>query len=263
MSLHLVRRGSGDPLLLIHGLGSQWRIWEPVLDLLAAAYDVVAVDLPGFGRSAPLPADVIPTPAALASAVTDHLDALGIKRPHVVGNSLGGWVALEVARAGQARSVTALSPAGLWRNHNPLTSQVTVSVARLSSKLASPLAPVFVRSRLVRTVGMSFTFARPWQVPAQAALDDARAFASAPDFWRVFNQTRGRRFLGGQGIDVPVTIAFGTRDRLLVPSQNAARDQLPEHFREVPLEGLGHAPMWDDPVTVVRVIRETIALARD
>ncbi len=261
MSLHCVRRGSGDALVLIHGLGSQWRIWEPVLDLLAAAYDVVAVDLPGFGQSPPLPADITPTPAALASAVTDHLEAIGVKRPHVVGNSLGGWVALEVAKAGQARSVTAFSPAGLWRDRNPLTSQLTVSAARLSSKLAVPLAPVFTRSRLVRTLGMSFTFARPWQVPARAALDDARAFAAAPDFWRVFNYTRGHRFVGGQGIDVPVTIAFGTRDRLLVPAQNAARDQLPPHIHEVSLDGLGHAPTWDDPIAVVRVIRETTALA--
>ncbi len=261
MSLHLVRRGDGDPLLLLHGLGSQWRIWEPVITLLASSYDVMAVDLPGFGRSAPLPADTVPTPAALAGAVVDHLGALGVKRPHVAGNSLGGWVALEMAKAGHARSVTALSPAGLWRDRNPMGAQVTLTIARLTSKAVLPLAPMFTRSRLLRTAGMSFTFARPWQVPAEAATDDARAFATAPDFWRVFNEARNRRFLDGHDIDVPVSIAFGTRDRLLLPSQNAARDQLPPHVREVRLEGLGHAPMWDDPAAVAQLIRETAASA--
>ncbi len=262
MSIHVVRRGEGEPLLLLHGLGSHWQVWAPVLDLLEPSYDVIAVDLPGFGRSAALPADMDPTPAALAAAVVDHLADLGVKRPHVAGNSLGGWVALEMAKAGQARSVTALSPAGLWRDRNPMPAQVTLTLARLSSQAVLPLAPVFSRSRLLRTVGMSFTFARPWQVPAAAATDDARAFATAPDFWRVFGQVRNRRFLGGHDIDVPTTIAFGTRDRLLVPGQNAARDQLPPHFREVRLDGLGHAPMWDDPVAVARVIAETASSAR-
>ena len=101
MAIAYARSGSGDPLVLIHGLGGSRRIWEPVVDRLAAERDVIAVDLPGFGESAELaPDDGPPTPASLAATVADLCAELGIERPHVAGNSLGGWVALELAKAG-------------------------------------------------------------------------------------------------------------------------------------------------------------------
>src|SRR5215213_2318896 len=110
MSLAHVRRGSGPPLVLIHGIGSQWQMWQPVLDRLARERDVIAVDLPGFGDSPPLPGT--PSVEALAGAVAELLGELGIERPHAAGNSLGGGVALELGRRGDARSVCVLSPAG-------------------------------------------------------------------------------------------------------------------------------------------------------
>lgn len=181
----------------------------------------------------------------------------GIERPHVVGNSLGGWVALELAKLGGARSVTALSPAGLWRDHNPVSSQASLVVARSLAVATRPVASTLGRSRILRTAGLALTFARPWRVPAEVAADQAVVFSSAPSYWPVFWATRTRRFVGGRDIAVPITIAFGTRDRLLTPSANAARDQLPPHVVEVRLVGCGHAPTWDDPDAVVRVIRET------
>src|SRR3954452_3173717 len=102
MSLAYVRRGGGPPLVLIHGVGSQWQMWEPVLDRLARERDTIALDLPGFGDSAPLPA--APSLEALARAVSEFLAGLGIEPPHAAGNSLGGGVALEMGRHGHARS---------------------------------------------------------------------------------------------------------------------------------------------------------------
>ncbi|MCW2967797.1 MAG: alpha/beta fold hydrolase, partial [Solirubrobacteraceae bacterium] len=89
------RSGEGSPLLLLHPLGADRRVWDPVLGELAARCDVVVPDLPGFGASPPL--DAVATPAALAGALAAFLGELGVSRPHVVGNSLGGWVALELA----------------------------------------------------------------------------------------------------------------------------------------------------------------------
>ena len=117
--IHLVRRGAGPPLVLLHGIGGEACVWDPVIDALAAHHDVLALDLPGFGRSAPLPDGVAPTPEALAAAVARRLQAEGLSDAHVAGNSLGGWIALELAKAGHARSVTGLCPAGLWGR--PLT----------------------------------------------------------------------------------------------------------------------------------------------
>src|ERR671925_414817 len=100
MSLAHERRGEGEPLVLVHGIGSQWQGWTPVLDALAREREVIALDLPGFGASPGL--DRRPTPEALAAAVGAFLDELDLADAHVVGNSLGGGIALELGRAGRA-----------------------------------------------------------------------------------------------------------------------------------------------------------------
>ena len=108
----LYRGGAGEPLLLLHGVTSSWRAWKPVLPMLEQHHDVWAVTMPGHLGGPPLPdggfsIDVV------VDALIEQLDELGIDEdPHVVGNSLGGWAALELARRGRARSVVALSPAG-------------------------------------------------------------------------------------------------------------------------------------------------------
>src|SRR6478752_6904573 len=95
-----------------------------MLDELAADHDVIAVDLPGFGRSAALPPAVTPTPMALAGALAAFLDEQGVQVAHLVGNSLGAWIALELAKLRRARSVVGLCPAGLWSR--PLLPDGTV-----------------------------------------------------------------------------------------------------------------------------------------
>src|SRR4051794_37523494 len=112
MRLSHHRAGSGEPLVLIHGVGSQWQVWQPVIPALERERDVIALDLPGFGDSPSLPIGVVPNAAALADAVAGFLDSLGIERPVIGGNSLGGWIALELAARGRARAVVGVSPAG-------------------------------------------------------------------------------------------------------------------------------------------------------
>ncbi|MBA2540553.1 MAG: alpha/beta fold hydrolase, partial [Deltaproteobacteria bacterium] len=108
------RRGAGEPLVLIHGLGSARTVWSLVTPELAKKFDVLAVDLPGHGQT-PWTAGTAMDPRALADSVRATLDALNVKRAHLVGNSLGGWVSLELAAAYPDRvaSVTALAPAGM------------------------------------------------------------------------------------------------------------------------------------------------------
>ncbi|MEV8515601.1 alpha/beta fold hydrolase [Dactylosporangium sp. NPDC051484] len=134
MTLHFARSGSGEPLVLIHGIGHHWRAWEPVIGPLSRHHDVIALDLPGFGRSPASEANRgMPTAVA---ALGEFFAGLGLDRPHVAGNSLGGAIALELAAAGLARSVTALAPAGfgtaaqvrraLVRNALPAARHVTL-----------------------------------------------------------------------------------------------------------------------------------------
>ena len=129
--LNHIRQGTGEPLVLIHGIGSQWQVWGPVLERVGEQRDVVALDLPGFGASPPLAGEV--TLATLADAVAGLVDELGLERPHVAGNSLGGALALELARTGRARSATGLSPLGFARGREITFARALARRARAGS----------------------------------------------------------------------------------------------------------------------------------
>src|SRR5438034_3071201 len=108
------RGGAGPPLLLIHGFSATWHAWAPIAAALSSDFDVLAPTLPGHSGGAPL--DPPKTIAGLSDRVEALLDEVGWPEPHVAGFSLGGWLALELAKRGRARSVTAIAPAGalLW-----------------------------------------------------------------------------------------------------------------------------------------------------
>ena len=238
------RRGSGPPLLLLHPLGADRHVWAPVVDRLARERDVVCVDLPGFGGSAPLEGDS--SPAALAGAVAEFADALGLgSGVHVAGNSLGGWVALELALAGNARSVTAIAPAGLWPQ--PLTPRR--GTARAVARALMPLMPTLVRSAAGRRVALAATVGDAGRVPAADALRLVRSYAMAPGFGEVNAAMRAGRFQGLERIRVPVTLGWCELDRLV-----AKPAHLPSTVRSVDLAGCGHVPMWDAPDKVTNLL---------
>jgi pimeloyl-ACP methyl ester carboxylesterase len=239
------RAGSGPALVLIHSLGADRCVWHPVLDRLARQRDVIALDLPGFGESAPLPSGTEPTPAALAAAIHRACEQLGVDRPHVAGNSLGGWVALELAAAGHAASVTAIAPAGLWsRALGPKPS-----IARGIARAAAPVLARALSTERGRRLALGATMAHPERVPPQDALRLVRAYAAAPGYDTVNAAMRAGRFQGLDRIDVPLTFGWPDRDRLI-----ARPHALPTAARNVVLEGCGHVPMWDDPDQVADLL---------
>jgi pimeloyl-ACP methyl ester carboxylesterase len=227
------RAGTGPVLVLLHPLGADRHVWAPVMERLTAQRDVIAVDLPGFGDSPPLNGGRPPTPAALAAAVAE---ALPDGPHHVAGNSLGGWVALELAAAGHARSVTAIAPAGLWPE--PLAPKR--ATARALARAIRPAVPTLVRSAGGRRLALAGTVAHPERVPPEAAERLVRAYADAPDFDAVNRAMRAGRFTRLEHLRVPVTLAWPEHDRLV-----ARPAHLPPSVRSVPLPGAGHVPMWD------------------
>jgi pimeloyl-ACP methyl ester carboxylesterase len=245
VSVSFDRDGSGPPLLLVHGLGGERGIWEPLLDELTPVHDTIRVDLPGFGASPVLADGVKATPWALAAAIGEQLDALGLDRVHVAGNSLGGWVALELAKAGRALSVTGIATAGLW--NGPLVPKPYLM--RNVSRSLLPTLPTLLRGAGARRVALAGSVAYPERVPYEAALRIARAYATAPGFVNASDNMRANHFTGGERIDVPVTMAWCDRDRLI-----ARPRQLPFPAREVVLQGCGHVPMYDDPAAVAAVV---------
>jgi len=246
MELSHERRGAGEPLVLLHPLGGEWQVWEPILDALAAHHDVIALDLPGFGSSPPLPASTLPTPAALAGAVEAFLRGLGIESAHVAGNSLGGWIALELGARGAARSVSALSPAGLW----PEPLAPNGALAHRLARTTLPLLLLLASSAAGRRRVLGSTVGHPERVPAPAARRLVSAYARAPGFEAVNAAMRQGRFLDATSLRIPVTVAWGELDRLV------ARHRLEGASRTVILRDCGHIPVWDDPEAVVRVLLE-------
>jgi pimeloyl-ACP methyl ester carboxylesterase len=246
MELGFERRGSGEPLVLVHPLGADRHVWSPVLDRLAAERDVVAPDMPGFGSSAPLANGAVPHPAALAGALAGLVRRLGIERPHVAGNSLGGWVALELALSGAARSVTAIAPAGLWSR--PL--RPSSAPAHRLARAAAPLVPALLATRAGRRLALAATVAHPDRVPRTDAVRLVRAYgAGSPGFPAVNDAMRASRFEGLERLSVPVTLAWTDHDRVVSRPR-----RLPPNVRTVTLEGCGHIPMWDDPEQVAAVL---------
>jgi len=258
--LAYTRSGTGEPLVLLHALGLSRRVWDPVLPALARHFDVIAVDLPGFGESAPL-TQVEPTPAALAAAVAGLLDELGVTSPHLAGNSLGGWVVLELAGIRPAASLTLLSPAGLWRGNTPLYCRVSLRATRWLARHAAGLLGVLVRYRLGRVLVLRQTHGRPAHLTPEYARAAIRWLGTSPGFDAAAAAAARRRFVATAPIDAPVTVAFGSRDLLLLPHQSRHLDQLPPGTRVEPLPGCGHVPIADDPGAVTALIERSAARA--
>ncbi|MEA2383518.1 MAG: hypothetical protein QOH72_3489 [Solirubrobacteraceae bacterium] len=256
------RAGAGVPLLLLHGLGLTWRCWKPVLPALEAAHDVVALDLPGFG-DAPALAGQPPTVGALADAVEAELDRLGLDLPCVAGNSLGGWIALELARRGRVRSVVALAPSGLELPPERAYVVALNEGMRLRAKAAAPVAGLATSNPLTRAAILGPMRSRPWRVPAADAAAEVRGFGRAPGFQSTLRWTVGAQpALGLDAIDVPARVCFGLRDVMLgaytAPRFAAAIPNAELH----PLPGCGHVPMADDPARVAAAIADVTPAAR-
>lgn len=251
------RYGSGEPLVLIHGLTHRRQAWYPVLDQLAEHREVVLVDLPGHGHSPDLVTDGRPVPDVLRDLFKQFLDSEGLtgaNLPHVAGNSLGARIALEAAVNGHARSVTAFSPAGFWRTDASFmhTRRIFISAASVVERLGAHADRLAV-SRAGRRVVYTALMSHPSRVPADAALGDVRGFRRALPALRVLLDA-ATPFTGEIAADVPVTIAWAARDLVLPPWQaEVARAVLP-HARHVTMRGVGHVPMWDDPKHVARIL---------
>ena len=251
--LNHLRRGAGEPLVLIHGIGSRWQVWLPVLDALAAQRDVIAIDLPGFGFS-PAPVGVPAGAKSLSRLVAAFLDELGLARPHVAGNSLGGWVALELARTGRAASATGLSPAGFHSHAEGVFLNLSLRFVRAAARFARPDAARLCQSATVRRLAFAQLAAHPERIPPFEAAETLLGLADATWFDETRRALVAERFHSGQSLGVPVTIAWGEHDRLLLPRQAArAAREIPD-ARMVTLMGCGHVPTYDDPPQVAQVL---------
>jgi pimeloyl-ACP methyl ester carboxylesterase len=254
MGLAYERRGSGPPLVLLHGVGHRRQAWTAIVDMLTPHHEVVLVDLPGHGESPPLDLRRHTVIEALETEIGGLLEDLGVERPHVAGNSLGGRLALEMGVRGRAASVTALSPAGFWRRDRDIRyAKAIFKAMRAGGRGLRPFASTLSRSVPGRALMYATIVSRPSRLPPEQARDDMTAFLAAGEALNAI-LAMPIPFTGTMPDAVPVTIAWGTRDRLLPPGQARVAERRLPSARHVPLPGCGHVPMTDDPELVAAVV---------
>lgn len=256
---HIVhdRAGSGEPVVLIHGIGHRRQAWKPVFDRLAERYDVIALDLSGFGESDPYPQGQRYDMDNACLNLAGHFADWGVERPHVVGNSLGGAISLELAARDLVSSATVLSPAGFFGPVDRIYALGLLVGLRAAASVPDRLLRRIVRSERARKVIGFLLYARPELHDAEATYADSLGLRNASAFFPTVRAGVGYE-LSMPTTSVPVTVAWGTLDRILPYRQAAkARQTLPD-AHHVPLPGCGHVPMSDNPELIVQLIDETI-----
>ena len=250
------RGGSGSPLVLIHGFTDTWRSWELVLPALERRHDVLAPTLPGHAGGPPL-ADEISS-SAMADAVERAMDQAGFEAAHIAGSSLGGYVTLQLAARGRARSVVALAPAGGWADGKAAYLEMLDMQSNLLelSKAAAPHADALLstldgRRRATELIATNFE-----HIPVELLTHQLMGVASCHEGQRMIDHARGEDWeLDAGAIACPVRIVWGTDDKLL-PWPSAAeryRSELPR-ADWVELDGIGHCPQLDVPVETAQLI---------
>ncbi|WP_030147440.1 MULTISPECIES: alpha/beta fold hydrolase [unclassified Streptomyces] len=254
VTLSYTRKGTGEPLVLLHGIGHHRQVWDPVLPALAAERDVIAVDLPGCGESPALPDGMAHDLATMNTVLAALFAALDVERPHVAGNSLGGLLALDLARARLVRSVTALSPAGFWNEaERRYAFAVLMTMRQIAQRMPQPVVERLARPAIGRTLLTSTIYARPGRRSPEAVVAETLALANAQGFSETLRSGRTVQF-SDDIVGTPVTVAWGNRDRLLIPRQGVRAKGVIPGARLVRLPGCGHVPMNDDPALVARVV---------
>ncbi|MEA2211693.1 MAG: hypothetical protein QOF83_1641 [Solirubrobacteraceae bacterium] len=251
------RGGSGPPLVCLHGLVDTWRTWELVLPELERRHEVLAPTLPGHAGGPPLTDPV--TVATLADGVERAMDAAGFTTAHIAGNSLGGFVALQLAARGRARSVVALAPGGGWRMNDSSQQDTHDYFLRLQQavKMAAVQAEAIVASPEGRRTATEYVAVNFEHIPPELIAHQIRGVAACDGLPALLGYAAEHGWtLDPEAIVCPVRIVWGTEDRILRWPSAAARyqDEWTPTADWVQLDGVGHCPQLDVPLETAQLI---------
>ncbi|MBO9533899.1 MAG: alpha/beta hydrolase [Solirubrobacteraceae bacterium] len=256
------RGGSGEPLVLIHGVGHHWQGWLPALPLIETHFDTYACDSPGFGASPPLAPGIPATIPNYATAFEAWFAAQGLDRPHVAGNSMGGAVAIELARRGAARSATAFSPAGFWTPRERAYCQRSLGAVAAIPRPARPAVRAALRTAPGRRAFLAQLIKRPADLPGELAVGDVDALWAAPSMAAALaGFTEYTCAPLPPEVTTPVRVVWGDADRLLLARTQPARARKVLPRAEHELIDAGHLPASDAPRAVADAIVSTARAA--
>jgi pimeloyl-ACP methyl ester carboxylesterase len=255
--MHALRRGSGKPLVLVHGLGSSLRTWDQVLPALSERREVIAMDLPGFGETPALPGRV--TLDKLTDALEDWLAAEGLGKADLVGSSLGARLVLDLARRGHVGTAVALNPGGFWDDTQVKVFGASVTASFALVRRIQPLLPALTANPVGRTALLAQFSAAPWKLPQELVLRELRGFTAAAS--PSLDDVRRALIHGSRQEGAPpgslkgkVVIGWGRQDRVTVPGESVVAVR---KFPDATLhwfERCGHYPHWDQPGRTVELI---------
>ncbi|HSZ13697.1 MAG TPA: alpha/beta fold hydrolase [Solirubrobacteraceae bacterium] len=265
ISAAMYRAGSGEQVVLLHGFTAAWRIWHPILADLVARYEVIAPTLPGHHGGPPYPTDLPITFEHSTDAVEGLLDEMGIGRAHFVGNSMGGGIALELAKRGRARSVVALAPAGGWSPGDGEGPRIGTFFARQIKMLRRTHA---WSERIMKRAGTRrLAFREIMRHGELVSPADAAEISQAALGCSISQQAIRELLADNAGLTIgdldritcPVLLATPQFDRVLPGPRHARRylREIPD-VRAITLADCGHVPVWDDAKLVTRLIVEQV-----
>jgi len=250
------RGGSGTPLVCLHGFMDTWRIWELVLPTVERNHDVLAITLPGHAGGPPLarPASL----GALVDAVEHALDQANLELAHIVGNSLGGYIAFQLAMRGRAASVVAFAPAGGWEPQDRSWMDLLNVQRELQAyiRTVAPQAEQLLATREGRRRATALTAANFEHIPTSLLVHQMLGIAACEAAGPLVESVlRDGWPLDASKVTCPVRIVWGTADELLtLPTAGARfRAELPQ-AEWVLLDGVAHSPQLDVPLEAAQLI---------
>ncbi|MBB5957162.1 pimeloyl-ACP methyl ester carboxylesterase [Saccharothrix tamanrassetensis] len=255
---------TGAPLVLIHGIGGTWRIWEPVVPLLEASLPVLAPTLAGHWGGAGPPGGKWPTVNSMADDVETLMNGLGIGKAHVVGHSMGGAVALELLRRRRALSVLALCPGVAWPGLGQRVSLfLRLTLGYGKARTIAPRAELLLRNRWVRRFVFRTFLAEPEALSPAVAAMLSRGMAYCPAYFRTMMAVGASSGIRPLRVHPgTVRLIWAANDRVVPVSQ--FREALLERVGALPetvVEGVGHLLMFDDPRRTARLVLDNVLAA--
>ena len=249
-------------LVLVHGLGSAGNIWKSLLPQLLENFTVYAIDLPGHGE-APLGEDEELDPRSLAQSIVDYMvSQMRVESMHVAGNSLGGWIALEMASVAPDNviSVTALAPAGLWHEQPPRKFPPSLD-ARILAKISQYFMKTAYRIPVLKAIGYK-KITHLWrELSFESCRDSVIAMAKSKGYMPMWHGANGRRFESVVPEKVKLSVVFGDEDLTLPKEIAQEKSVAPAHSRWIVVDNCAPVIMWNYPTLTVELIKKTALIA--
>jgi len=248
-------------LVLVHGLGSAGTIWKSLIPALEKDFTVYSIDLPGHGE-APLGENEKYDPRSLGEMILQYMQNVhNVRKMHVAGNSLGGWISLEMAALQPANvaSVTALAPAGLWQEAPTMKIPPSID-SRILAKISQFFMPIAFHLPPLKALGYR-KITHLWrELSYESCRDSVIAMARSTGYKHLWEGIRGRKFESAVDPEVNVSVVFGDSDLTLPESLAQEKSQLPKHAKWIRVPNCAHVIMWNHPETTVKLIKESAGI---